>query len=215
VYTGSLRVGSERHGLHSYSMAEEGLRASHEDRDRVVDLLRVAAGDGRLTSDELDARLERALSARTYGELAALTEDLPAVRGAGPAVDPKKVLRIERAGTNVRRDGSWVVPEHIELRVTAGNVVLDFTKAVIARPSLQVHALVRGGNLTLITRPGIVVNTDDVAIIGGRVSVRESPEPSVPVLLSVNVDGRLTAGNVRVRPSKPPRRALWRRPAQS
>jgi hypothetical protein len=35
------------------------------------------------------------------------------------------------------------------------------------------------------------------------------------VLLSVNVDGRLTAGNVRVRPSKPPRRALWRRPAQS
>jgi hypothetical protein len=196
-------------------MAEEGLRASHEDRDRVVDLLRVAAGDGRLTSDELDARLERALSARTYGELAALTEDLPAVRGAGPAVDPKKVLRIERAGTNVRRDGSWVVPEHIELRVTAGNVVLDFTKAVIARPSLQVHALVRGGNLTLITRPGIVVNTDDVAIIGGRVSVRESPEPSVPVLLSVNVDGRLTAGNVRVRPSKPPRRALWRRPAQS
>lgn len=196
-------------------MADEGLRASHEDRDRVVDLLRVAAGDGRLTSDELDARLERALSARTYGELAVLTEDLPAVRGAGPAADPKKVLRIERAGSNVRRDGSWVVPERIELRVTAGNVVLDFTKAVIALPSLQVHALVRGGNLTLITRPGIVVNTDEVAIIGGRVSVREPPEPSVPVLLSVNVSGRLTAGNVRVRPSKPSRRTLWRRPAQS
>jgi hypothetical protein len=192
-------------------MAEEGLRASHGDRDRVVDQLRVAAGDGRLTSDELDARLERALSARTHGELAALTEDLPAARGAGPAADPKKVLRIERAGTHVRRDGSWVVPEHIELRVTAGNVVLDFTQAVIDLPSLQVNALVRGGNLTLITRSGIVVDTDEVAIIGGRVIEREPPEPSVPVLLSVNVIGRVIAGNVRVRPPKPPRRTLWRR----
>lgn len=187
------------------------MRASHEDRDRVVDLLRVAAADGRLTPGELDERLEGALSARTYGELAALTEDLPAARGAGPVADSKKVLRIERAGTHVRRDGSWAVPERIELRVTAGNVVLDFAHAVIALPSLQIDALVRGGNLTLITRPGIVVNTDEVAILGGRVIVREPPEPPVPVLLSVNVNGRVIGGNVRVRPPKPPRRALWRR----
>src|SRR5712691_8192286 len=57
------------------------LRASHGDRDRVVELLRVAAGDGRLTAEELDERLEVALTARTYGELAALTTDLPAVPG--------------------------------------------------------------------------------------------------------------------------------------
>jgi hypothetical protein len=192
-------------------MADERLRASHADRDRVVDLLRLAAGDGRLTSDELDARVERALSARTYGELAVLTEDLPAVPGAGPAADLKKVLRIERAGSNVRRDGSWVVPERIELRVTAGNVVLDFTQAVIALSSLRVQAVVTGGNLTLITRPGIVVDTDEVAIIGGRVVERELPDSSVPVLLSVNVTGRVVGGNVRVRPAKPPRRTLWRR----
>ena len=53
------------------------LRASHEDRDRVVDALRVAGGDGRLTAEELDARVERALSARTQGELAALAVGLP------------------------------------------------------------------------------------------------------------------------------------------
>jgi Domain of unknown function (DUF1707) len=192
-------------------MADERLRASHEDRDRVIELLRMAAGDGRLTADELDERLERALSARTFGELAALTEDLPAARGAGPAPEPKKVLRIERAGVNLRRDGGWVVPERLELRVTAGNVVLDFTQAVIALPSLQVHAIVNGGNLTLITRPGIVVNTDEVAILGGREIVREPPQSSVPVLLSVDVSGRLIGGNVRVRPPKPPRRTLWRR----
>ena len=47
------------------------LRVSHEDRDQVAEVLRVAVGDRRLSSDELDERLERALTARTY--------DVPAV----------------------------------------------------------------------------------------------------------------------------------------
>ncbi|MFE4720856.1 DUF1707 domain-containing protein, partial [Streptomyces sp. NPDC056728] len=43
------------------------LRASHEERDQAVERLTVAAGDGRLTADELDERLEAALTARTHG----------------------------------------------------------------------------------------------------------------------------------------------------
>src|ERR1700759_5093848 len=54
-----------------------GLRVSHEDRDQVAEALRVAAGDGRLTADELDERLERALTARTYDDLRPLLADLP------------------------------------------------------------------------------------------------------------------------------------------
>jgi len=42
-------------------VARSELRASHEDRDRVVELLRVSAGDGRLTAEELDERLELAI----------------------------------------------------------------------------------------------------------------------------------------------------------
>src|ERR1700729_4540886 len=62
------------------------LRASHADRDLVVEQLRVAAGDGRLSPEELDERLELALTARTYAELATLGADLPATRaGASPA----------------------------------------------------------------------------------------------------------------------------------
>ena len=44
---------------------QAGLRASHVDRDRVVELLRVAAGDGRLTAEELDGRLEAALDRKS------------------------------------------------------------------------------------------------------------------------------------------------------
>jgi hypothetical protein len=56
------------------------LRASAADREQAVDILRVAAGDGRLTLAELDERLEGALSARTIGELVTLTADLPGGR---------------------------------------------------------------------------------------------------------------------------------------
>jgi hypothetical protein len=191
-------------------MADDRLRASHEDRDRVVDVLRVAAGDGRLTAAELDERVERALAARTYGELAALTDDLP-TGPAGPAPEPKKVMRIQRFGANAVRDGNWVVPERIEMQVTGGNVTLDFTEAVIALPLLQIDAVIYGGNLTLITRPGIVVNTDDVALAGGRVVVRDSPEASAPVLLNVNVSGDFTGGKIKVVPPKTPRRPPWQR----
>ncbi|MFB7032553.1 MULTISPECIES: DUF1707 domain-containing protein [unclassified Streptomyces] len=62
---------------HSAPGSPPELRASHADRDRAVDVLRIAAGDGLLTADELDERLETALSARTLSELAVLTADLP------------------------------------------------------------------------------------------------------------------------------------------
>ena len=53
-------------------------RASHADREQVVEVLKAAFVQDRLTIDELDARVGRAFTARTYAELAALTADIPA-----------------------------------------------------------------------------------------------------------------------------------------
>lgn len=55
------------------------LRASDADRERVAQLLRDGAAEGRLDMDELDERLDSAYAARTFGELQGLTRDLPAV----------------------------------------------------------------------------------------------------------------------------------------
>ena len=60
--------------------------AGSADRERTVGVLRAAFTEGRLNQDELDDRVARAYAARTYGELAALTADLPA--GPLPAVFP-------------------------------------------------------------------------------------------------------------------------------
>ncbi|WP_425540879.1 DUF1707 SHOCT-like domain-containing protein [Streptomyces coeruleorubidus] len=106
------------------------MRASHADRDGVVDVLRVAAGDGGLTLEELEERLEAALSARRVGELAVLTADLPEVVGEAP-VEAQDVVRIEQEGFSTRRGDGWVVPRRLEIRSAWGEVRLDFTDAVI------------------------------------------------------------------------------------
>jgi hypothetical protein len=198
------------------------LRASHEDRDRVVDQLRVAAGDGRLTADELDERVELALVARTYAELVPLTADLPpsatpAVPGstvtpayaAGAAVsrpEPKDLMRIQCGSGHARRDGQWLVPRRLELKVTSGHVLLDFTKAVITAPVLELDVDIRSGHLQIITRPGIAVDTDEVAVRSGHVHVRAPWSDSVPVQLRVDVTGSVRSGHVSARP---PRRSFW------
>ncbi|HEV2254824.1 MAG TPA: DUF1707 domain-containing protein [Streptosporangiaceae bacterium] len=184
------------------------LRASHEDRDRVVELLRVSAGDGRLTAEELDERLELAMTARTYGELAELVVDLPAAGSVPgvPAPRAKDVVRIDCGSGHARRDGPWVVPQRIEARVRSGSLKLDFTHAVITQPSLQLDAEVRSGHVILITRPGIVVDTDDVAVRSGHIRVRAPWGPDVPEVLRIEVTGKIGSGHFIARPQY---RTFW------
>ncbi len=54
------------------------MRASSADRERTVDVLKAGFTEGRLTQDEYNDRMGRAYASRTYGELMALTADLPA-----------------------------------------------------------------------------------------------------------------------------------------
>src|ERR1700733_7599268 len=84
--------------------ADPELRASHADRDRVVEVLTVAAGDGLITAVELDERLEAALSARTRSELAVLTADLPP---NGIQLQAKDLVRIDQRFGDVTRTGRW------------------------------------------------------------------------------------------------------------
>lgn len=212
--------------------AERGaLRVSHEDRDQVAEALRVAAGDGRLTSDELDERLEKALSARTYDDLAPLLADLPA---AGTALAPlpgplasvlagtvsagtgmaggiapapaKELVRIHVTSGHSQRVGRWTVPARMDLQARSGHIKLDFTEAVITAPTLHVDAEVRSGHIELITRPGIAVDLDDVSVRSGHVKVRQPWGDTVPVAFRITVAGTCGSGHIIARP---PRRTFW------
>ena len=197
------------------------LRVSHEDRDQVAEALRVAAGDGRLTADELDERLEQALTARTYDDLAVLVADLPAAGtalaplpgavvaslagGVAPA-PPKELIKIHVTSGHNQRVGRWTVPARMDLKARSGHIKLDFTEAVITQPALHVDAEVGSGHIMLITKPGIAVDLDDVSVRNGQVKVREPWGNSVPVFLRITVAGTCGSGHIVARP---PRRAFW------
>ncbi|MER7765473.1 DUF1707 domain-containing protein [Kitasatospora sp. NPDC096140] len=91
------------------------LRASHADRDRMVEILRDAAADGRLDAEELEERLERALTARTFADLAPLTEDLP----VAPLVPPTVPARL------------FAVPDHASLPAAAAPAAMAATPASV------------------------------------------------------------------------------------
>lgn len=204
-----------------------GLRVSHEDRDQVAEALRVAAGDGRLTSDELDERLERALTARTFDDLAVLVADLPAagtslaplpgavaaaLPGVAGAAPVKELIRIHITSAQDTRDGRWTVPAQMDLKVSSGSIKLDFTRAVITQPTLHIDAEVKSGHLILVTRPGIAVDLDDVSVKSGQARIYAPWGDTVPVFLRITVAGTCGSGHIVARP---PRRSLlqWLRRA--
>jgi len=67
------------------------MRAADVDRDRAVSFLTTAFTEGRLSKDEYDERVERALHARTYADLDMIVTDLPGARNVGspPVVRPR------------------------------------------------------------------------------------------------------------------------------
>lgn len=69
------------------------MRASDKDREQIVDRLRVAMDEGRITLYEFDSRLQQVYSAKTYGELTPILSDLPVPRAPGRAAvtDPASV----------------------------------------------------------------------------------------------------------------------------
>jgi uncharacterized membrane protein len=64
-------------GPYGLSRTHASLRAADADREQLVDVLKGAFAEGRLSQDEYTERMERAYTAKTYGELAALAADLP------------------------------------------------------------------------------------------------------------------------------------------
>ena len=81
-------------------------RAGHADREQVIEALKDAFVQGRLTRDELDARVAQTLASRTHAELAALTADIPpapAAAGPGAPANPGAPLAVGQGGRRVGR----------------------------------------------------------------------------------------------------------------
>lgn len=181
-------------------------RASHDDREQVAEQLREAAGDGRIDLAELEERLERALTAKTYDELVPLTADLP-VPADGRTAEP--LVLAANAGV-IRQDGYWIVPSLIRATTESGAITVDFTGAVCRHREVTLEIDVRMGALEVIVPDGWTVSSHGTQVDLGVVKnlATRPPAPGSPTL---HVTGRVYQGGVKLRYAGKPRRRWWKR----
>lgn len=163
--------------------ADLDLRASDVDRERVADVLRNAAGHGRISMDELEERLEAVYAARTYGELAPITRDLPPEDAAPPAPLP---ARAPAAGgllaapgepigrglaiaimSGANRGGSWIVPRRFTSFAFWGGSVIDLREARFESPVTVIRATAIMGGVQVLVPEGVRVEVSGLGIMGG------------------------------------------------
>ena len=160
--------------LESHDPAQ--LRISDADRHQVAEILREAAGEGRLDLDELDQRLEATYAARTYADLVPITFDLPAhpqrpnqvARPAPAAVVPgAKHEQHFAIMSGVNRKGVWVVPERFTLLALMGGADLDLRDAKFAAPEVVLTINAFMGGAQVIVGPNVRVQVEGTGIMGG------------------------------------------------
>ncbi|MEO3869129.1 DUF1707 domain-containing protein [Nonomuraea sp. B12E4] len=183
-------------------MTEPGeVRASDAEREAVVEQLRVASVEGRLTLAELTDRTEAAYTATTHAELALLTQDLPAAGGVSgpPAPAPQGRKRRWFVGVmgDSKRRGTWRIDQELGAVAVMGDVLLDLREAEVRTSIVDITAVSVMGDVKIIVPDGVIVDLEGVAVMGDkRVDVQEAPQGmNVPV---VRVKAYAVMGNVKV-----------------
>jgi len=171
------------------------LRASDDDRERVVEVLAAAAADGRLTLEEHSHRVQRAYQARTLGELATLTTDLVSPAGQPLQLDDSRTITAFFA--TVERNGRWVVPDRLTVTAVGGQVILDLREALLQGMHTVLHATLVGGQLHLVVPERVQViltNARQPGRVRPDLATRQVPasggSPSIEVR-SFTVAGRV------------------------
>ncbi|SBU97946.1 protein of unknown function (DUF1707) [Streptomyces sp. Ncost-T6T-1] len=172
-----------------------------------MEQLRDAAAEGRIDLDELDSRLEQALTAKTYAELAVLTADLP--KSPSVAVDnqPPLVLKGGMYGAS-RGPGRWEVPGHVIAHAGVGGVSLDFTRVECRLAEVVVEAYGETSGVTIVIPDGWVADTTGMDRGFGGLKDRTTPDrfPGTPLIRLTGSGGM--AGVVIRHPNKRERRKL-------
>ena len=146
------------------------LRISDADRHRVAEILREAAGEGRL---EIDQRLEATYAARTYADLVPITHDLPAGLAVPASREPSRVVPgpdVERHVAilgGLDRKGGWVVPRQLSVFAMMGGADLDLREARFAAQEVTITVSCFMGGAQITVPPDVNVVMEGTGIMGG------------------------------------------------
>ncbi|MGW4562344.1 DUF1707 SHOCT-like domain-containing protein [Streptomyces sp. NPDC004561] len=182
--------------------ASPDLRASDADRERVAEVLRDALAEGRLDMAEFEERLEATYRARTYGELAPLTRDLPATGAAAPPARVSFTKVPEESGSwagrivggegssaggiailsGFERKGRWTVPKRFNCFTFMGGGEIDLREANFADREVEINCVAIMGGVQVIVPPGVEVVVRGIGVMGAFEHPRDDgpPEPGAP-----------------------------------
>ncbi|MGO1971960.1 MAG: DUF1707 SHOCT-like domain-containing protein [Propionibacteriaceae bacterium] len=195
------------------------LRASDADRDAVAEVLHAAYAEGRLTIDEHDDRVSTVLAAKTFAELAPLTEDLVVTRPAElVAKANQSAVIVEEGATDgvdamnvfmstVNRTGPWRMRTHSTSNNFMGTVKLDLTEATFDAPVVEIQTTLVMGTLLLRVPEGTRVK-DEATNMMASTTIKEigTPDPSMPLIV---IRGNNFMGDIKVR--GPKKSSAWRK----
>lgn len=192
---------------------------SPQERQVTVDRLCAHYTADHLETEEFERRLDLAYAARSGGELTALVRDLPALeaRESGEAADPAHApapapapgprVDTSRAVSEhkfmlavmggAERAGKWTPPRRMTVLSMMGGAGLDFRDATFAAPEIQVTVVTIMGGTEIIVPPGVHVECNGVAIMGGFGS-SEPGQPATPGAPVIKINGLAMMGGVEV-----------------
>jgi hypothetical protein len=180
------------------------MRASDAEREGVVERLREASVEGRLTLAELTERTEAAYLAQTQAELAQLTSDLPG--GAPhPMQAPQAYGRpsgsarqwIAAVLGDDKRTGTWRIDQGIGAVCVMGDITLDLRQAEVRTNQVDIMVICVMGDVKIIVPDGVDVDLSGMTFMGDKkVKVVEAPPGhNAPV---VRVRAYVVMGDVKI-----------------
>lgn len=192
-------------------------RVSDLEREDVAEILREAAGEGRISYTELEDRLEAVYGAKTYGELVEVTIDLPngpaapnstaveATYGAQHgAVAPTSGAAINVFLSDTKRIGTWVPPQRQEVNAVLGDVTLDYTEAHLPYDEIFIEVKSILADVKIRVPRNAIVHLDSNPILGS-VSEQEAgiggpvPEPATTAPKTFHIRGTAILGEIKIK----------------
>lgn len=144
------------------------LRAADADRDRVAAHLGGALAVGRLTSAEYADRLDAVYAARTLGDLAPLTRDLPDSAAVAEPPGTAGSTVVTARFSKVIRSGRWVAGRHTRLTVHFGALIINLADAVLPGREVTIEIDAFCGKLVLFVPAGAHVIDEGGALFAKR-----------------------------------------------
>ncbi|MFI9047006.1 DUF1707 domain-containing protein [Streptomyces sp. NPDC053427] len=165
-------------------------RVSEDDRDMAVQRLQEAYAEGHISHEEMDERLNQALTAKAHGELVSALAALPEENAGTTST-------IAAHSGRIQRRGAWRVPRILKVESAFGKVHLDLSRAVIEHPVVDIELHLGSGSAKITMPRDAIVDIEDLhtAWKDTRYKPRR-PRPGGP---RIRISGTMEFGRLKIR----------------